>query len=52
MKQKKKLEERFNLLTDDNKNINTLIIKGVELFRNIYFIYKKTISCKKSIVLK
>lgn len=52
LKQKKKLEERLNLLTDDNKNINTLIIKGVELFRNIYFIYKKTISCRKSIVLK
>ena len=52
MKKKKKLDERFNLLTDDNKNINTLIIKGVELFRNIYFIYKKSIPCEKSIVLK
>lgn len=40
LENKKLLEERLNNLSENNRNINTLIRKGVELLRKLYSIYK------------
>ena len=52
LKKKKNLEERLSRLSNDNRNINTLIRKGVELLRNGYSIYKTRNPWQKVEVLK
>ena len=52
LKKKKNLEERLSKLSNNNRNINTLIRKGVELLSNSYSIYKTQNPWQKVEVLK